>query len=794
MVMNVLYRKLWRTIKGTRGQFLAVVAVVTIGIAVYIGMSTAYYNLDRSQRLFYQENNFADYYFHVVRAPRDITRQVEAIPGVVKATGRIQKEVPVIKEDRQRATARLTSYPLPMEGEVNRLQLQRGRLFEAYPESGGIEVLVDPQYYEANRLSLKNKISIVADGKQVDLTVVGTAISPEAIYTIKDASTLLPDPETFGIIMLPQLQAEQILNLQGEINQIVITMAPWADSSAAAGQIKTILEPYGNLADYPREDQLSHAVLQAELDGLRTLAGFMPLIFLGVAALIQFVMLRRMVRAQRRQIGLMKALGYGAGQIMLHYTGYALAVGLLGALLGTMSGYALAAVMSEAFALYFHLPQAIGGVNLTAICSGFLLALGVSFIAGLTATREVVAVKPAESMRPEAPQSIGRFVLEGWQWLWMKISPAWKMALRAVNRRRGRFAATLLGVVFAVGLLVMSLFFNDAVDYMIKKHFYEEQHYDFLVRFNKPVKEQELLDLIRLEGVNRLEPILEIPVQLTAKGNSAEDVIVGVPPELTLKQITGGSGEPLPPPADGILISQLTAQKLSVRTGDTIELETRLGLGPVRRTEIKITGINRQLVGSSSYISLAQANRILEESGVISGAMLNVDPGKKELVEKNLADITGIASISSLSKELDNFNIHLGVMSYTMALMIFFAVLLGFAIVYNSSLISFAERKREIATLRVVGYTVQEISSLLLKENLLQSLLGVALGLPFGYYLSKWYVMTASTDIYTIPVVIYPQTYLFAALGGIGFILIAHLTAVRGVKRIELVEVLKSTD
>ncbi|NMA51985.1 MAG: FtsX-like permease family protein, partial [Peptococcaceae bacterium] len=196
----------------------------------------------------------------------------------------------------------------------------------------------------------------------------------------------------------------------------------------------------------------------------------------------------------------------------------------------------------------------------------------------------------------------------------------------------------------------------------------------------------------------------------------------------------------------------------------------------------------------SSYISLAQANRILEESGVISGAMLNVDPGKKELVEKNLADITGIASISSLSKELDNFNIHLGVMSYTMALMIFFAVLLGFAIVYNSSLISFAERKREIATLRVVGYTVQEISSLLLKENLLQSLLGVALGLPFGYYLSKWYVMTASTDIYTIPVVIYPQTYLFAALGGIGFILIAHLTAVRGVKRIELVEVLKSTD
>lgn len=223
-------------------------------------------------------------------------------------------------------------------------------------------------------------------------------------------------------------------------------------------------------------------------------------------------------------------------------------------------------------------------------------------------------------------------------------------------------------------------------------------------------------------------------------------------------------------------------------------METRLGLGPARRAEVKIMGINRQLVGSGSYISLGQANRILQESGVVSGAMLKVDPGKAAMVEQQLGDMTGVSSISSLRKDLDNLNQNMDSMIYTLTVMISFALLLGFAIVYNSSVISFAERRRELATLRVVGFTLQEISGFLLKENLLQSLLGIAIGLPFGFYLSKWFIKVSSTDLYTIPVIIYPQTYLFAALGGVCCIMIAHFLAVRGVKQINLVEVLKNTD
>ena len=336
--MGVLTRKLWRNIISTRGQFLAVTAVVAIGIALYIAMTTAYANLERAQQDFYRQDNFADYYFQAVRAPEEIVNQISALPGVTAATGRIQQDVPVIKDDGSRADARLTSFPLPMDNAVNLLTVLSGRLFEKYPQGGRVEVLLDPQYAAANHLAPGDTVNIVAGGKEVPLTVVGTATSPEFVYPMKDAASLIPEPKDFGVFMIPTNQAQDLLGLSGQINQVVVRLAPGTDQEQIAAQIESILEPYGNLASYPRKQQLSHAVLQGKIDGIKTMSTFLPVIFLGIAALVQFVMIGRMINAQRTQIGVMKALGYGDLQIMLHYAGYALLMGVLGAGIGTGLG------------------------------------------------------------------------------------------------------------------------------------------------------------------------------------------------------------------------------------------------------------------------------------------------------------------------------------------------------------------------------------------------------------------------------------------------------------------------
>ncbi|MFZ5898466.1 MAG: FtsX-like permease family protein [Bacillota bacterium] len=787
-------KRLLRTIWNTKGHFAAITAVITIGILVYVSMTTTFHNLNRSKELLYRETGFADYYFHVIKAPQQVTKQVERIPGVVKATGRIQKDVPLLKENGRRGTVRLIACPLPMDAEVNRIRLLSGRLFEKEPQGGRVEVLVDPQFAAANRLAVNDTISVVAEGRRVSLTVVGTAVGAEFVYPLQDAASLMPEPEAFGIVMLPLNQAQQVLNMPGQVNQLVLDLSPGADEEKIAAQVKSLIKPYGDLASYPRRQQLSDLVLEGELNQLRTTARTMPVIFLGIAAAIQFVMLGRMVKAQRTQIGVMKALGYNSGEIVVHYTGYALAAAAAGAVLGTALGLSLSSAFLQVYAEFFNLPRIVGGIHWPAVAEGLFLSLGVGTAAGLSASHSAAAVAPAESMHPEPPKSGGRVFLESWALLWQRLDPSWKISLRTVLRNRLRSGVTLVGVIFAVGLLVIGLFFRDAVDYLLREHFQRQQHYDYLVRFVSPVREHELFNLSRIDGVVKVEPVFELPVRIHFQGRSREDVLLGLSPDTSLKELIGETGQRLSLPEEGMLISRKTAEKLGVKAGDRVTVETLLGFGPSRTADLKVTGVNSQLIGGASCVSLDQANSILQEQQLVSGAMLKVDPGRSKSVEEQIGGMTGVSSILSRQKELDTFNQNMDSLLYSVGVMVTFAAVLGFAIVYNSAVISFSERKRELASLRVLGFTASEVSGLLFKESLLQTILGVALGLPFGRLMAEALVKAYSSDLFTMPVVIYPTTYFIAACGGVLFVWTAHLFAVRGVGRLDLAEVLKTKD
>lgn len=184
--------------------------------------------------------------------------------------------------------------------------------------------------FEANELSSGSVISIIAEATKVDLTVVGTATSPEFVYPMKDSASLLPDPLNFGVLMIPYYQAQHIFDMNGQINQIIVEFNSGADREEVIKEIENILDPYGRLAAYPADDQLSHAMVEAELEQIESMSTAMPVIFLGIAGAIQFIILRRMVRTHRSQIGILKAIGYNSNQVMWHYILYAVAVALLG--------------------------------------------------------------------------------------------------------------------------------------------------------------------------------------------------------------------------------------------------------------------------------------------------------------------------------------------------------------------------------------------------------------------------------------------------------------------------------
>lgn len=792
--MGILRKKLGHFIKRNLGQFLAAVSVVMIGIMIYIAMNTTYYSLNQTQSTFYRENNFADYYFQMVKAPEEVVKRISALAGVNRVTGRIQMDLPIFKKNEERATARVVSYTLPMDHELNRITVEQGRLFSANQSAGNIEAVVDPHFAPANNLNWGDQLSVIVDGKQRYVTVVGTATSPEFVYPMKDAADILPDPLKFGIFMMEQRQAQQLVNMPGQINQVLIEFTPGTDQEQVVESVKEILKPYGLLGSYPRKNQLSHAVLQAKLDGIRSIALVLPVMFLLLAAVIQFIILRRMVKSQRTQIGVMKAVGYNNTQILLHYTVYALAVSTLGAILGILLGLLMAGGISNLYAKYFNLPNVLNTFNFSTIVYALILSLGIGAVAGLAGSRGVLRIQPAEAMRPESPQSNGKSLLERWHFLWRNLSPGWKMTFRNIGRNRGRFAAALIGVIFAVGLLIIAFFYNDAVDYIMQKSFYQGEKYDLIVRFKTIIPEKELINLRHIDGVRNVEAMMEIPVKIHFRNQEEDEVLLAYSVDMSMKTLQDETGQVINIPAEGIIINQRTAQKLGIRVGDQVEVETLLPVGPIHRDTVEIAGETQQLFGGGSYINLEQANRILQESRLVSGAMLQVDPGKANEVESSLNQMLGISSVLSRQKEIQIFQEDMSVVTSVVGLMAFFAVMLGFAIIYNASVINFAERRRELASLRVIGFSIQEISSLLFKENMILLGAGILLGLPFGRFMVQSYVQSASTDQFTLPVVIYPATYLYAAIGGILFVLAAHYLAVRGIKRLDMVATLKNTD
>lgn len=384
--------------------------------------------------------------------------------------------------------------------------------------------------------------------------------------------------------------------------------------------------------------------------------------------------------------------------------------------------------------------------------------------------------------------------LESWNWLWKNLNSSWKMSLRSIFRNRVRFAVTVLGVMSSVVLLVLSSFTNDAVDFLLNQNFHQVNRYDYMVRFTEPTKYTHIMDWNRWDEVQRIEPVVELPVKIRCRDRTADDLLTGMEPAGTLKRIYDKDGFQRTIPEEGVMVSQKTADKLGLAAGDMVEVETTLGIGPARISELKVVGINQPMSGAGSYVSLATANHLLGETGISTAVLLKLDDREMPVVEKRLLAMNGVSSVTNPSREQESFLQMMDSMIYFIAVMVLMAGLLGLAIVYNTSVMTFQERKRELASLRVLGFSRSEVAGLLRKETWIQASLGILIGLPAGKALGAAYVASVNTDFFSLPAIIYPRTYILAAAAALVFVWIGQQLAIRKVRELDMVEALKNRD
>ena len=790
-MISPLNKKLYRDIYAAKGQFIAVILVIMCGIAAYLTVTSAFNNLLLSRDTYCRDYRLADIFFRIDRAPRRLIDKLRSIPGVTAANGRIVYDVTLdIPQAKGTWVGRIISLPDKKSRILNDIHLTAGTYFRSGQENG---VIINPVFVEKNHLKIGDEIWATINNRKRRLRVVGTALSPEYIYTIRNAQEFVPNPKGFALCYVKQSFAENAFGYQGAINDAVLAVSNPGLVDSVKKKAEDLLDPYGVLAKFPRNEQISYKFISDELAGLEVSAQVTPTIFLGVAALIIFIMLGRIIQHQRVQIGVLMALGYGRWTILLHYLSYALLTALAGCLLGLYLGHRMGGSMLKLYGEFYRFPVLRHKLHWNVFYSAIALSLGYCCCAGFLAAWKIMSISPAMAMRPAPPTAGHRILLEGWSWLWRPLPFTWKMIWRNIFRHKGRALFIAAGIALSCAIMIQAFFSTDSMEHLIHHEFSATQQQDIKIYFYSEKTQAAIYELKRLANVHRVEPIYECAFEMKYGWRKKNAVITGLVPASRLRPLFDTKQNRVPLIADGVILSDRLATSLGVRRGDRLVLKP-LQRGQKERTAV-IKNIVHQYLGISAFMTIPALAQVMRESYIVSGALLKVDPGTLEQVYRELKKRPAIATIEFKETLINNFEVAIGSSMYIMtAILSSFAGIISFAIIYNSAIISISERQRELSTLKVMGFTEREIFQIIVNEYVILALIGIAAGLPLGKLFCQMIVDAYNTDLYRFPLIIYPRTY-FKTIAGIAvFVLISQLACLWRLKRLNMVEVLKARE
>lgn len=788
--MTALHRKLLRDVWLLRGPALAIALVMASGVATFVMSLSTLSLLYRTQSAYYERYRFADVFLRVQRAPESLSQRLAEIPGVVRVETRIVKfvnlDLPTMSEP---ATGRLLSLPDRGEPALNGLHLKLGR----WPEVERVqEALVSDGFAAAHRLRPGDRVGAILNGRLQQLEIVGVALSPEFIYQIREGD-LIPDDRRFGIFWMRRRALEAAFQMEGAFNDAALALGPGADEEEVLRRADRLTDAYGGTGAYGRREQASHKFVSNELNELRGMALVVPTIFLLVAAWLLQVVIARLIGTQREQIATLRAFGYTPAEVGRHYLELVLLITSLGTALGMGVGLWLGRGVAAMYSRFFHFPalefQLDGRVVLTAI--------GVSLLAALLAVIQPIwksmRLPPAVAMRPEVPPTYGATWLESLR-LFRAAPVDVRMTLRQMLRRPGRAAIMCLGISLAVAILILGRFMLDGLNYVMESEFNVAQRQDLTLTFVEPTNGRVLAEAAHLPGVLAVEPLRAIPVRLRSAHHARRLGILGLSEHSRLFRIANVRRQVQSVPATGLILSERLAQVLEVRPGEEVVVEVLEGRRPVR--PLRVAGVVADFQGEAAYASLDAIHRLMQEDHAVTGVFLAADPRRLDDLYRELKRTPRLSGATLKGAALRSLRETIVANILRMrAFNIGFACVIACGVVYNSARIALAERSRELATLRVIGFTRAEVSRILLGELAILTLVAIPLGIGIGHLLADFVIRIAyDTELFRIPLVITTATDAFAALvtllaaGATGLVVTQRLAA------LDLVAVLKTRE
>lgn len=788
-MLSNLDRKLVRDLGKMKGQAAAVALVMACGLAMMVMARSLIHSLDSTRQEYYQSNRFSEVFASLKRAPNSLLDRVRAIPGVAAAQAGISVEVTLdVPGLDEPASGLVRSVPDLGAPELNRLFLRAGEGLT--PGSRG-QVLVGEAFADANQLRPGGTIAILLNGRLRQFKVAGIVLSPEFIFESRPGSAL-PDNRTYGIFWMPYEELAAAFDLDGAFNYVTLTLAPGASERAVITALDRLLLPYGGLGAVGRADHPSHIRVSDEIRVLRILSIGFPLVFLSVAAFMTNSVLSRLLALQREQIAILKAFGFTNRQIVIHYLKFALVMVAAGTALGAVGGVILGQRLVLLYHRFFRFPDLDFRLDQTAFPLALLVSVAAAMLGVLSSVRRAARLPPAEAMRPEPPANYRPAFLER-SGVAHFLSHTFRIAVRNLERKPVQAFFTVAGLALATGILIVPNCFRDGVREVLDFQWDVIQRQQVSVGLSDPSSTSVNHLFKQLPGVIHAEPFRGAPVRLRFGPRHRQIGLDGLPAEGLLNRVIDARNRQVILPPDGIIVSTKLAEVLGARVGDELIVEVLEGRRSVRN--VRLAGLSEDFAGIAAYMDIRAVNRLLGEGDLITGASCTVDP---KHWPRFLSELKGIPRVSWVAvKESLRANFRettAASINVLQSIYLMFATVVTFGVVYNNARISLAERARELATLRVIGFSRREVGAVLITELVLLAIVAVPLGLLVGTGFAIVILQSVNTETVRLPLVLTTYNYAFAVSVVTVASALSALVVLRRLNQLDLVGVLKAPE
>lgn len=759
----MLLKKMFRTAVQYKAQFISMILTVMLGVGMFVGFNMEWKSIEHNMFSFFEDSNFADYRIVNERgySEADLDK-INEIDGVDAAARFLSVNVDVKDKDGDSVALAVTT-----DFRVSSFVLISG---EAYDEGSADGVWLSDRYAEKNGFKVGDSISLVYKSVEISGTIKGLIKTAEQMICVRDKTQLMPDFSTHGFAYISPRAYKSAIGITYYPQINVISKLGKDEFSekvnAALGKTTIVLT---------KDETISYSQAEGEVDEGKSMGSILPALFLLIGLLTMITTMHRLTAKEKTQIGTLKALGFHDGKIAIHYTSFAFFVAIFGSVLGIGLGYLVAWMIMNpngSMGTYLDLPK--WELVFPWFCAVAIVAIVfVLTLTGYLSVKKMLEGTAADSLRPYTPKKMKPMLVERTKFF-HKLSFGARWNMRDVVRHKSRTAMSLVGIVGCTILVLASFGMKDTMNAFL------EMYYDNGLNYSSRIFISETAtDAQRDEIIAKYNGDFGGSLSVQTNDKTVELDVYNVTHDKI--RIMDENAKKIDIVDDGAYVCMRIAEQFKLKKGDFLTVSP---FGTDDSYELKIAGVFRS-TSENIIISEAYAKTL--------GVPYTIDSVYTDVAKENVEQSDAIMSVQSKQMIMDSFESFLSIMDMMIYLLVGGALFLGVVVLYNLGTMSYTERYREMATLKVVGFRDKKIGRLLAGQNLALSVIGIVIGIPLGA-LTLSYLIKALASEYEMKMAIGFASYVITAVLTVGMSLLVGILIAGKNKKIDMVEALKGQE